>query len=161
MRALLIDRHGGDEDFTITTQTGMLETFDRVLRIVSTAVTGIAAISLLVGAIGILTMMWISVNERTAEIGLARAVGATPAQILWLYLSEAAAISLIGGVAGLVVGFGLSRLLHAAVPGMPVHTPVPYALLALVVSLVVGLVSGILPARRASRLDPVQALAAE
>ncbi|MBM3288484.1 MAG: FtsX-like permease family protein, partial [Candidatus Eisenbacteria bacterium] len=98
VKALLIDRHGGEEDFTITTQTGMLESLDRILRIVSLAVTGIAAISLLVGAIGILTMMWISVNERTSEIGLAKAIGATRRQILWLYLSEAALLSSMGGL---------------------------------------------------------------
>ncbi len=160
MKRLLIARHG-EEDFTITTQTSMLETFDRVLRIVSLAVGGIAAISLLVGAIGILTMMWISVNERTAEIGLAKALGAMPRQILWLYLSEAAAISCVGGGLGLAVGFGLAQLLHAVIPALPVHTPLLYALLALLVSLVVGLVSGILPARRAAGLDPVRALAAE
>jgi putative ABC transport system permease protein len=160
MKTLLIARHG-EEDFTITTQTSMLETFDRVLRIVSLAVGGIAAISLLVGAIGILTMMWISVNERTAEIGLAKALGAMPRQILWLYLSEAAAISCVGGGLGLAVGFGLAQLLHAVIPALPVHTPLLYALLALLVSLVVGLVSGILPARRAAGLDPVRALAAE
>jgi putative ABC transport system permease protein len=161
MTTLLTARHGGEDDFTITTQTSMLETFDRVLRIVSLAVGGIAGISLLVGAIGILTMMWISVNERTAEIGLAKAIGAMPRQILWLYLSEAAAISCAGGGLGLAVGFGLAQLLHAVIPGLPVHTPLIYALLALLVSLVVGLASGILPARRAASLDPVQALAAE
>jgi putative ABC transport system permease protein len=161
MRRVLIERHAGEEDFTITTQTGMLETLDRVIRIISLAVGGIGAISLLVGAIGILTMMWISVNERTAEIGLAKAVGATPRQILWLYLSEAAAISTAGGVLGLLTGFGLARLLHVLVPGLPVHTPLEFALLALTVSFGVGLVSGILPARRAAQMDPVVALAAE
>ena len=85
----LLARHNGQEDFTITTQTGMLETLDRVVRIVSLAVVGIGAISLLVGAIGILTMMWISVSERTAEIGLVKALGATPVQILSLFLAEA------------------------------------------------------------------------
>ena len=158
---MLIDRHDGEEDFTITTQTGMLDTLDRILAIVSLAVGGIGAISLLVGAIGILTMMWISVNERTAEIGLAKAIGATPRQILWLYLSEAALLSTGGGVLGLLGGMGLAQLLHLVVPALPVHTPVEYVVLALGVSLAVGLVSGILPARRAAALDPVEALAAE
>jgi putative ABC transport system permease protein len=161
MRDLLIARHNGEEDFTITTQTGMLETLDRVIRVVSLAVVGIGAISLLVGAIGILTMMWISVNERTGEIGLAKAIGATPRQILWLYLSEAALISTLGGIMGLLTGFGIAQLVHALVPGLPVHTPVLYVVLALVISIGVGLVSGILPARRAAGMDPVVALAAE
>ena len=161
MRNLLIERHNGEEDFTITTQTGMLDTLDRVIRIVSLAVVGIGAISLLVGAIGILTMMWISVNERTREIGLAKAIGATPQQILWLYLSEAALISTLGGIMGLATGFGIAQLVHALVPSLPVHTPMVYVVLALVISIGVGLVSGILPARRAAGLDPVAALAAE
>jgi putative ABC transport system permease protein len=157
----LIERHGGEEDFTVTTQTGMLETLDRILRIISLAVVGIGAISLLVGAIGILTMMWISVSERTEEIGLAKAIGATPRQILVLFLCEAAFVSTAGGVMGLLAGIGLAGLIHLAVPGLPVRTPVPYVILALAVSFAVGLISGILPARRAARLDPVEALAAE
>jgi putative ABC transport system permease protein len=161
MKRILMERHNDDEDFTITTQTGMLETLGRVIRIISLAVVGIGAISLLVGAIGILTMMWISVNERTSEIGLAKALGATPNQILWLYLSEAAVLSTAGGVLGLLAGMGLARLLHLFVPALPVQTPIEYVVLALAISTTVGLLSGILPARRAAALDPVEALAAE
>jgi len=158
---LLIARHNGEEDFTLTTQTGMLETLDRIIRIVSLAVAGIGGISLLVGAIGILTMMWISVNERTGEIGLAKAIGATPGQILWLYLTEALLLAMGGGILGLATGMGLAQALRLLVPGFPVHTPLLYVGLAMLVSLLVGLLSGILPARRAAQLDPVVALAAE
>lgn len=154
-------RHDGVEDFTVTTQTGMLETLDRILRIVSLAVAGIGAISLLVGAIGILTMMWISVNERTEEIGLAKALGATSRQILLLFLAEAALLSTGGGLLGLGAGFAVAGALRLALPGLPVRTPPEYVVAALLVSFAVGLVSGILPARRAARLDPVVALAAE
>ncbi len=161
LKAVLIDRHGREEDFTITTQTGMLESLDRIIRIVSLAVGGIGAISLLVGSLGILTMMWISVNERTSEIGLARAIGATPRQIWWLFLSEAALLSTLGGVLGLGTGLGVARVLQMSVPGLPVKTPVEFAALALGVSLGVGLLSGWLPARRAASLDPVMALKAE
>jgi putative ABC transport system permease protein len=161
IRDLLKERHKGTEDFTITTQTGMLETLDRIIRIVSLAVGGIGGISLLVGSIGILTMMWISVNERTSEIGLARAIGATPGQILVLFLSEATLLSTLGGVLGLVTGIGLAQLLHHYVPALPVRTPLEFVLLALAVSFLVGLLSGLLPARRAARLDPVAALTAE
>jgi putative ABC transport system permease protein len=160
-RELLQARHGGEEDVTITTQTGMLETLDRIIRIVSLAVAGIGGISLLVGAIGILTMMWISVNERTGEIGLAKAIGATPNQILWLYLAEALLLAMGGGTLGLLAGMGLAQALRLLVPGFPVHTPLLYVGLAMLVSLVVGLLSGILPARRAAQMDPVVALAAE
>jgi putative ABC transport system permease protein len=145
----------------LITQTGMLESLGRIIRIVSLAVGGIGGISLLVGSIGILTMMWISVNERTSEIGLARAIGATPAQILALFLSEAAMLSTLGGALGLGLGIGLAQLLHLYVPALPVKTPMEFVFLALAVSLVVGLVSGLLPARRAASLDPLIALTAE
>jgi len=161
IRRVLIERHDGEEDFTITTQTDALSVMDRVLGVVSLAVGAIGAISLVVGAIGILTMMWISVNERTAEIGLAKAVGATSMQILALHLTEAALLSLAGGVLGLATGFGIATVLRWSIPGLPVHTPVRYVVAALAVSLLVGLASGALPAWRASRLDPVRALRAE
>ncbi|MCA9728746.1 MAG: ABC transporter permease [Candidatus Eisenbacteria bacterium] len=161
VRTALIDRHRGEEDFTITTQTGMLDSLDRILGIVSLAVAGIGGISLLVGAIGILTMMWISVHERTPEIGLAKAIGAAPRQILMLYLGEAILLATTGGALGLVAGIGLAQLLHLFVPALPIHTPLRYVVAVLAISFVVGVLSGILPARRAARLDPVQALAAD
>jgi len=161
IRRALMERHDGDEDFTITTQTEMLDVMDRVMGVVSIAVGGIGGISLVVGAIGILTMMWISVNERTAEIGLAKAIGAAPSQILSLFLVEASLLSLLGGALGVVTGIGLARAIRLAVPGLPVHTPLRYVAAALGVSLAVGLLSGALPARRAAALDPVEALHAE
>ena len=161
IRPVLMGRHGGEEDFTVTTQTGMLDSLGRILRIISVAVAGIGAISLLVGAIGILIMMWISVNERTSEIGLSKALGATPDQILWLFLSEAVLLSLAGGIVGLIAGMGLARVIHWVIPALPVHTPFAFVILAIAVSFLVGLASGILPARRAAALDPVVALGAE
>jgi putative ABC transport system permease protein len=161
IKRVLKERHDGEEDFTLTTQTEMLDVLGRVLGIVSLAVGGIGAISLVVGAIGILTMMWISVRERTGEIGLAKAIGASPAQILWLYLVEAAMLSMAGGILGVGTGMGLAVVLHELVPRLPVHTPVRYVVAALLVSLGVGLASGVLPARRAARLDPVEALRSE
>ncbi len=161
MKQVLVQRHGQEEDFTITTQTGMLDTLDRVIRIVSMAVGGIGAISLLVGSIGILTIMWISVHERTSEIGLARAVGATSGQVTLLFLSEAALLSTSGGILGVLTGLGTCQVLRIYVPALPVHTPFPYVLLALAVSLAVGVASGLVPARKAASLNPVEALAAE
>jgi putative ABC transport system permease protein len=161
IRRLLLARHGGEEDFTITTQNEMLGVLDRVLSMVSFAIGGIGAISLLVGAIGILTMMWISVGERTAEIGLARAVGASRGQMLALFLLEAAILSGAGGALGLAVGIGAGKLIAAFLPGVPFRTPPAFVALAILVSLAVGLLSGVLPARRAASLDPIEALRAE
>jgi putative ABC transport system permease protein len=158
VKRILVERHDGEEDFTVTTQDAMLSVLDKVLGVVTAAVGGIAAISLLVGAIGILTMMWISVKERVKEIGLAKALGATRRQILTLFLGEALLLSVAGGVMGLLLGIGLAQALHAFVPALRVQTPLRFVLLAVAVSLAVGLLSGVLPARHAASLDPVEAL---
>lgn len=160
VRRLLVDRHGR-EDFTLTSQAAMLEVFGNVMNIVTLGVGAIAGISLLVGSIGILTIMWIAVGERTGEIGLLKALGATGGQIQLLFLAEAAALSLVGGAAGVGAGIGMAAMARAVVPGLPIQTPGAFVALALAVSLITGLVSGVLPARRAARLDPVDALRAE
>lgn len=161
VRALMLERHRGNDDFTITTQTAMLDTLGNVMNALKLAVGAIAGISLLVGAIGILTVMWIAVSERTAEIGLLRAIGATPRQVLRMFLIEAAMLAGVGGAIGLLFGLAVAWLLRAAVAGLPVHTPVSYAIGGLVTSVLAGLLSGILPARRAARLDPIVALKGE
>jgi putative ABC transport system permease protein len=160
IRRLLTERHGS-EDFSVTTQAAMLTVFDNVMNVVTMAVGAIAGISLLVGAIGILTMMWIAVGERTAEIGLARAIGATRRQVHLLFLTEAAALSTLGGALGVLAGMGAAALLRLALPGLPVSTPPLFVALAVGVSLATGLLSGLLPARRAAALDPIEALRAE
>jgi putative ABC transport system permease protein len=161
IRRLLTERHAGKEDFSITTQAQMLEVFGNVMDIVTMAVGAIAGVSLVVGAIGILTMMWIAVGERTNEIGLIRSIGATRRQVLMVFLTEATTLGLLGGILGITIGLGICSLLRAAVPGLPVHTPVHFLVLAVAVSLGTGILSGVLPARRASSLDPVEALRAE
>lgn len=161
VRRVLTERHGGEEDFTVTTQAAMLSVFDNVMNVITMSVGAIAGISLLVGAIGILTMMWIAVGERTGEIGLARAIGATRRQIHVLFLVEAAALATAGGILGVLAGMGTAALLRLAVPGLPVHTPALFVVAAVVVSVGTGLLSGLLPARRAAALDPIEALRAE
>ncbi|UCE90200.1 MAG: ABC transporter permease [Pseudomonadota bacterium] len=157
---ILIARHGR-EDFTITTQQQMLETLGALLDVLTFAVGALGGISLLVGAIGILTIMTIAVTERTGEIGLLRAIGAHRRQVLLLFLGEAAVLSAIGGTAGLVLGAGGAQLLHLALPALPVHTPLAYIAIAEILAISIGLIAGILPAGRAARMDPVEALRAE
>lgn len=161
VRRLLTVRHGGNEDFTILTQAAMLQVFNKVMSVITLAVGAIAGISLVVGATGILTMMWISVGERTAEIGLLRSIGATRGQVRLLFLSEAGALATAGGVLGLSAGLLLCLALRALVPGLPVETPPDFAVAAVLVSLATGLLSGVLPAARAASLDPIEALRAE
>ncbi len=160
IRKLLSARHGR-EDFTITTQQQMLDVMGSILNIITFAVAAIGAISLLVGGIGIVTIMTISVAERRAEIGLLRALGASQRQVLSLFLGEAIVLSGIGGLFGLVVGIGSAQLLHLAIPALPVHTPWIYVVLAELSAILIGLLAGVAPARHAARLDPVVALREE
>jgi putative ABC transport system permease protein len=161
IRHVLQARHDGTEDFTVTTQEAMLSVFGNVMNMITLAVGAIAGISLLVGSIGILTMMWIAVGERTQEIGLVRAIGATRRQVQLLFLTEAAALATLGGAFGVLAGMGIAALLRLAVPGLPVRTPLLFVVLAVAMSTLTGLLSGVLPARRAARLDPIEALRAE
>jgi len=161
IQRIIKKRHDGEEDFTIVTQTGMLTTLDKIIRVMTVVVAAIAAISLWVGAVGIMNMMWISVNERVEEIGLEKAIGAEPRQILTLFLGEAALLSTVGGAIGVLIGISLANLIGFFVPALPVEIPYFYVALSLLVSLLAGLASGVLPARRAARLDPLEALRAE
>ena len=159
-RRILKTRHGS-EDFTITTQEEMLKVLDSVLGILTMAVGGLGAISLLVGGVGIVTIMTIAVNERTPEIGLLRAIGADHRQILWLFIGEAIVLAGTGGIIGLILGAGIAWLLGEFVPALPTHTPWIYAVYAEVLAIVIGLLAGVLPARHAAGLNPVEALRAE
>jgi putative ABC transport system permease protein len=160
IKRILIARHR-TEDFTVTAQQQMLDTLSSVLNVLTFAVGALGGISLVVGGVGILTIMTISVSERTNEIGLLIALGARQGQILALFLGEAILLAALGGFAGLMMGAALARALHAVLPALPVHTPWSYALLAEVIAMAIGLLAGVLPARRAARLDPVEALRAE
>jgi len=157
---LLQARHGS-EDFTIVTQEQMLDTLANILGILTMAIAAIGGISLLVGGIGILTIMTIAVNERSNEIGLLRALGSSQTQISFLFLSEALSLSLIGGVFGLILGVTAAVILNWVVPALPTQLSLNYILLAELIAVSIGLIAGVVPARRAARLDPVEALRAE
>lgn len=156
--AVLRERHAGQEDVTILTQDSVLSSFNQILVALTAALAGIAAISLGVAGLGIMNVMLVSVSERTREIGLLKAVGVTYGQVVAVFLVEAAILATIGGCLGLVAGLGTGRLLQQLYPDFPIQPPVWAIPAALVVACSVGVLFGILPARNAARLDPVQSL---
>jgi putative ABC transport system permease protein len=160
VKRMLGKRHGR-EDFTIITQQQMLDVLGSVLDVLTFAVAALGGISLLVGGVGILTIMIIGVTERTGEVGLLRALGAYRSHVLVLFLGEALALSAAGGSAGLVLGVGGAELLHLAVPALPVHISWLYVAAAEAVAVIIGLAAGIYPAHRAAELNPVEALRTE
>ena len=157
---ILRARHGSD-DFTVTTQQQMLDVLGSVLDVLTFAVAALGGISLFVGGVGILTIMTIAVRERRAEVGLLRAIGARRSQILRLFLFESLLLSAAGGLAGLALGFGLAVTIKVLAPSLPVHPSLEYAFLAELLAVVIGLIAGVLPARHAARLQPLDALRAE
>jgi len=144
-----------DEDFTVLDQKEILSTVSAILNTLTAALGGIAAISLLVGGIGIMNIMLVSVTERTHEIGLRKALGATPEVILTQFLVEAVFLSIGGGIVGIIIGGGGALLLNRF---MPATVTLWSVMLAFFVSATVGIVFGITPARRASQLSPIEAL---
>jgi putative ABC transport system permease protein len=157
VRQRLVERHGR-EDFRMTSQGDLLGSLNRILATITLGIAALGGVSLFVGAVGILTIMTTTVGERTAEIGLLRAVGAAPRQVLALFLAEATLLSLLGGVLGLVMVGVMLGLLHLMLPGLPLSLSPPLVLLALLLSVLVGIGAGLAPARRAARLRPVDAL---
>ena len=160
IKEVIIARHGRD-DVTIISQEEMLATLGGILDVLTMAVGALGGISLLVGGVGIVTIMTIAVTERTNEIGLLVALGARRQTILVLFLGEAVALATIGGVVGLLLGVGLAQTIQLFVPALPVHTPLSFVLLAEALAMAIGLAAGVLPARRAALLDPVEALRTE
>ena len=158
---LLRARHGigqGDEaDFTIIDQAQLLAAFGTITGFLSLLLAGIASISLLVGGIGIMNIMLVSVRERTREIGIRKAVGARGRDILAQFLVEALVLSLAGGLLGIVFGVAASALI-GALAGWGLNISLTTILMAVGFSLVVGVIFGVWPARQAARLDPITAL---
>ncbi|HAL47175.1 MAG: FtsX-like permease family protein [SAR202 cluster bacterium] len=150
-----------EDDFTVSSQQETIETLEETTDVFIMFLGGIAGISLLVGGIGIMNIMLVSVTERTREIGIRKAMGAKRRDILFQFVSEASLLSLGGGIAGVVAGYVLARMLDGRdLAGQPFETAfsTDIAALALVVSVVIGLFFGIYPAMRAARLHPIDAL---
>ena len=152
-------RHEGEEDVTVITQDAVLATFDKLLGALTLAVAGIAAISLAVAGILVMNVMLVSVAQRTSEIGLLKALGATGSTIRTVFLTEAAMLSLAGAVLGYLLGQGGAALIRQFYPIFPAYPPDWAVFAGLGTALVTGILFGVLPARQAARLDPVQSLA--
>ncbi|HEY9226482.1 MAG TPA: ABC transporter permease [Gemmatimonadaceae bacterium] len=157
LRELRRLRPGDHDNFDMITQDQILDTFNKMTGVFFLVMITLSAVALLVGGIGVMAVMMISVTDRTREIGIRKAVGATRGDILQQFLIEAAALTGTGGVIGVVIGLGLGKMasLLMGVRGAP---PINLTLIAVAVSVGIGLVFGVLPARRAARLDPIESL---
>ena len=157
--ATLMRRHDNRPDFTVDSQSRILETLGRIILALAALLAGIAGLALLVGGIGIMNIMLVSVTERTREIGIRKAVGAKRNDILLQFFTEAMTLSGVGGLIGVAVGYGVAAIVAAvAKDRLPASVPLWAAALGFGFSFVVGLLSGVYPAFRAARLDPIQAL---
>jgi putative ABC transport system permease protein len=156
-----VGAHGGAEDFSVTTQEELLSTFTQISDLMTYLLAGIAGISLLVGGIGVMNIMLVSVAERTREIGLRKALGATDRDVLSQFLSEAVFLALIGGLLGVALGVGVATVLPIISSNLPTAVTWASVGLAFGVSALIGVVFGVLPAYRSARLAPVEALRRE
>jgi len=163
IRRVLRQQHGlkpgQADDFRVQTSEQLTESFNSVINTVTAVAAGIVGISLLVGGIGIMNIMLVSVTERTREIGILKALGATRSDILLQFLIEAVLLCVLGGLLGVALGYGLGVLAAAMLPGFPpAHVPLWAIVLSVGFSAAVGIVFGILPAAKAAQLDPIDAL---
>ena len=153
--------HGGAADFSVSTQEQLLSSFTQITNVLTIGLTGIAGISLLVGGIGVMNIMLVSVTERTREIGVRKALGASNSNILSQFLIEAVLLSVFGGLVGIGIGVGLSALLPVISSSLATAVTLNSVLIASGVSVLIGVVFGVLPAYRSARLQPVEALRRE
>ena len=160
IKRILLARHGG-EDFTIIDQQQMLDVLGSIIGVLTFGIAVLGGISLLVGGVGIFTIMTIAVRERTPEIGLLRAIGAKRRRILQLFLGEAVLLAGLGGIAGLLVGLGIIAVVNLTIPAMPAQIAPVYVVLAETIAVIIGLIAGVLPAHRAAALEPLEALRTE
>jgi putative ABC transport system permease protein len=156
---IIKQRHYGVEDVTVITQDAVLATFDGIFDTLTRALAGIASISLIVAGVLIMNVMLVAVSQRTREVGLLKALGATRRQIIALFLTEAIFLALFGGAAGLALGYLVAAGLRLLFPGFAFMPPLWAVIAAFMVAMACGVFFGILPARKAASLDPIAALA--
>jgi putative ABC transport system permease protein len=150
-------RPGDDNTFAIVTQDKILDVWGKLTGVFFIVMIALSAVGLMVGGVGVVAVMMISVTERTREIGVRKALGATQGEILWQFLVEAATLTLIGGAIGMLLGGGLAYAVSHLTP-IPARVPPLSIAAALGASVITGIVFGIMPAQRAARMDPVEAL---
>ncbi|HET7319035.1 MAG TPA: ABC transporter permease [Nitrospirota bacterium] len=158
IKDILMKRHAHREDFTIQTQGAILSTMNTILGVLTAVLGGIAGISLLVGGIGIMNIMLVSVRERTREIGIRKALGARNRDIMAQFMIEAMTLSGAGGVIGILIGVGLALLIPLFIDVLPTSVSAWSIIMAFTFSAAVGVFFGVYPARKAALQDPIQAL---
>ncbi len=151
-------KHGEPSDFDLKTADKFIAQFDGIMGGVGLAAIAISCLGLLVGGIGVMNIMLVSVTERTKEIGIRKAIGATKGAIVLQFLLEAMTLTFFGGIIGVVTAIGISNLIMLLIPSIPAQVPLWAILAGLGTSIGVGLIFGVLPARKASRLDPIECL---
>ncbi len=160
---ILAYRHGvtsASADYTITTQQSVIDTTSSVDETLTTLLIGVAALSLMVGGIGVMNIMLVSVKERTREIGLRKALGGTPAAIRRQFLTEASMLGLTGGLLGVAIGVGAAKVLPHFISN-PIVISLPWIGIAILTAITIGIGFGVYPAARAARLSPIDALRSE
>jgi putative ABC transport system permease protein len=151
-------KFGKPNNFDIKTADAFIEQFDSIMGAIGIAAICISMLGLLVGGIGVMNIMLVSVTERTKEIGIRKAIGATRAAIVFQFLLEAMTLTFFGGLLGVVIAIGISQIVMLLFPSLPAVIDISYIVIALTVSVGIGLVFGVLPARKAARMDPIECL---
>ena len=156
MRKIRKLRPTENDDFSVNTMDTLLNAYNNIMGVIVIIGLVITGISLFVGGIGVMNIMFVSVTERTREIGIRKAIGAKKRSILTQFLFESSAICMVGGMIGVILSFGIAAVMNAFV--LPATVSFPIVLFALLISILTGVISGFIPAFRASRLNPIEAL---
>jgi putative ABC transport system permease protein len=151
-------KHNDPDNFSLTTADTLVKQLDQVTAIIGLVAIAIASVGLLVGGIGVMNIMLVSVTERTREIGVRKAIGATKSDIVLQFLFEAMTLTALGGIFGIILAIAISFIVIALLPTLPASIPLWAVVTGLTVSVAIGLIFGVWPARKAAQLDPIEAL---